>query len=324
MTWQYNNDKEWIFYDANINKLIEGEFVNKNPTFQFHIKQQAILVEYCITFSKNSQTLIGNCIFGTNCNKCKFPQGRHFRQIRRLDECCICFDTITNSSFLICDNNHTICGNSCINNLVESQLDEIPNRVNNGNKIDVIKCPSCDFMYKTQTLLPKLNEDTYNKLMLVRDSCVGALAQKEIMNNNNNNNNTNKHRDKIINDILTLKCPHCNISFIDWDLHCLSFECSNCRERFCGACLFAFYNHDHGGDHILNDCDYNPHGKNKTYKSIFLTRGNELIEFNKLHNERKINLIKIYLKDFSLNEKELIINSISKELIDLEIDKNLI
>ena len=317
MTWQYQNEQKWINYDTKINDKIEECYLSKKLKYNFSIKQDLLFTEHSIIFSTNCQILVGNCIIGTNCNKCKLPGGKHFRNVRRLAECCICFEKVTDTDYLLCDNNHIICGKDCINGLVESQLEQISNRINNGNKIDVIKCPSCDFMYKTQTLLPKLNDDIYNKLMLVRDSSVGALAQKEISTTKNN-----KDRNVIINDILTLKCPHCNNSFYDWDLHCLSFECSNCHLRFCGACLTPFYNNDHGYEHILNECEYNPNGKNGVSKSIFLTRGNELDEFNKLHCKRKTHLIRNYLNNFSLIEKNNIIESLSTELRDLGIDNN--
>ena len=82
MTWQYQNEQKWINYDTKINDKIEECYLSKKLKYNFSIKQDLLFTEHSIIFSTNCQILVGNCIIGTNCNKCKLPGGKHFRNVR--------------------------------------------------------------------------------------------------------------------------------------------------------------------------------------------------------------------------------------------------
>ena len=61
----------------------------------------------------------------------------------------------------------------------------------------------------------------------------------------------NHLRNKVVNEILTLRCPRCQQAFFDFD-GCFSIRCSTCQCSFCGWCL--------------KDCGSDAHSHVKTCK----------------------------------------------------------
>jgi hypothetical protein len=58
-------------------------------------------------------------------------------------------------------------------------------------------------------------------------------------------------RKKIVDEILTLRCPRCKIAFVDF-VNCFALTCSNknCNAGFCAWCLFDAGNDAH--QHVFN------------------------------------------------------------------------
>jgi len=328
--WQYQNENKWIDYDLIRNNEIE-ESIKSQKEYIFKIKQGPFATTHSIIDNRKNldykegddkfyQILKGNCIENNDCKKCKYPKGKHYRAVRRVPdfdgECCACMEESSEGKLLRCDNNHILCGGQqCMDALVTSQLDDIQMRASAGKlPVDVIKCPICQYIFKTQSLAPLLSEDIYIRLVRTRDSTVGALAQKEL------ENQKIDHRTYIINNILNLNCPHCQTAFFDWNLACLKFECQSCKGNFCGCCLKKF-NHD-GNEytHISDECEYNPRGKNSNERSVYLNTGRELQEFNEIHCKRRTKLVQQYLSQFDQQERINVIANLANEFRDLDIN----
>merc|ERR1712039_226055 len=77
-----------------------------------------------------------------------------------------------------------------------------------------------------QEEMEKENRDKIEKLKEELAKATGTAEQTEI----------DKHRLKIIDDIFTLKCPRCNLAFLDYD-NCSAITCAGCSCGFCSYCL---------------------------------------------------------------------------------------
>lgn len=73
----------------------------------------------------------------------------------------------------------------------------------------------------------------------------------------NGRNEVLKHYRHITENILTLRCPHCDAAFFDWD-GCCAVHCDACSKYFCGLCQDAQSNSSLSHDHIYNRCSLNP------------------------------------------------------------------
>ena len=131
-----------------------------------------------------------------------------------------------------------------------------------------------------------------------------------------------RHRLKIIEDILTLRCPHptCNLVIIDFD-GCFAVQHSEGRQGickqgcglyFCGWCLEKCWTNDDCHNHV-KACIHNLH-KGSYHGTID--------EFNKIHVERRRNLLSEYLKEkvLDVQEREAIKSALRKDLDDLGFD----
>jgi len=71
-----------------------------------------------------------------------------------------------------------------------------------------------------------------------------------------------QERNKILEDIFTLKCPRCRKAFLDFD-GCFALKCSSCPCAFCAWCLT-----DCGEDahpHVMSSCKEKPKDTGRTY-----------------------------------------------------------
>jgi hypothetical protein len=165
--------------------------------------------------------------------------------------CCICFDDT--DDVRCTGKRHTLC-NSCFNGHVvaEAKRPEF-----NGT----VKCPlnrmsECDcegftvsfiakhttdqtfneydrkrYDIKEKTAIHKFQEDFQKKLQLEN-----TLSQSE------------KDMNYVLDNIFTLKCPHCSAAYADFD-GCLAVVCSSCSKSFCGKCNAACKDKTHAHQH---------------------------------------------------------------------------
>ena len=131
-----------------------------------------------------------------------------------------------------------------------------------------------------------------------------------------------RHRLKIIEDILTLRCPHptCNLVIIDFD-GCFAVQHSEggqgihkqgCGLYFCGWCLEKSRTNDDCHNHV-KACRHNLHPG-----SYFGTKD----EFDRTHVERRRALVRKYLQEnvLDVQEREAIKIALRKDLDDLRFD----
>jgi len=75
----------------------------------------------------------------------------------------------------------------------------------------------------------QFEKESADKITELKDKLAKAEGTGEQM-------ELDKHRLKIIDDIFTLKCPRCNLAFLDYD-NCSAISCAGCKCGFCSYCL---------------------------------------------------------------------------------------
>lgn len=120
-----------------------------------------------------------------------------------------------------------------------------------------------------------------------------------------------KLRHKIIEEVLTLKCPRCNQAFHDFD-GCFALTCSNthCRAGFCAWCLY-----DCGADahsHVTTCSEHSTGSVHGTYDAFLVH-----------HRKRKVKLTKIMIEDAHLNaiSRRKLYEMLASDLRDLGISE---
>mmetsp|Transcript_24412 Transcript_24412/g.44151 ORF Transcript_24412/g.44151 Transcript_24412/m.44151 type:complete len:701 (-) Transcript_24412:511-2613(-) len=113
---------------------------------------------------------------------------------------------------------------------------------------------------------------------------------------------------KIIDDILTLRCPRCRQAFLDFE-GCFAISCSGCSCKFCGWCLEDCGNSD-AHPHV-KACPHKPHDAD----SYFGTRE----QFNQAQNKRRHTRVLAFLATLGPNEKSNVSESIRQDLKELEL-----
>ena len=112
-------------------------------------------------------------------------------------------------------------------------------------------------------------------------------------------------RMKVVDDILTLRCPRCRQAFLDFD-GCFSIRCSICPCSFCGWCL-----EDCGTDahsHVAK-CPSKPFGANLYFGTHQ--------QFNTAQNVKRRTDVKQFLAALSESERAVTLEAIQKDLDDL-------
>ena len=114
-------------------------------------------------------------------------------------------------------------------------------------------------------------------------------------------------RNRIIEDILTLKCPQCKKAFFDFD-GCFALKCSNCKCGFCGWCL--------------QDCGQDAHQHVRTCRSkppgadvFFGSRR----EFEKTQAQRQTAELRNFLSTLTGEDRDSVTRAIRTDLLDLGI-----
>lgn len=69
--------------------------------------------------------------------------------------------------------------------------------------------------------------------------------------------------------ICTLKCPHCNIAFVDFE-GCCAIQCS-CSKFFCALCLQGFDTDKDCHDHVLM-CNHGNYYMSTAYWPVFISK----------------------------------------------------
>jgi len=118
----------------------------------------------------------------------------------------------------------------------------------------------------------------------------------------------NRMREKIIDDILTLRCPRCRQAFYDFE-GCFALYCSVCPCRFCGWCLSDCGNQD-AHPHVAT-CPHKEPGADKYFGTKEM--------FESAQNKRRRKALLELLDSQQPNERQASIEAVKQDLKDLGI-----
>jgi hypothetical protein len=110
---------------------------------------------------------------------------------------------------------------------------------------------------------------------------------------------------KIVDEILTLRCPRCNQAFLDF-VGCFALCCSVCPCRFCGWCLKD-----------CGDQDAHPHVSTCPEKVGRDTYFGTLQQFESAQNKKRAQTLIKFLSSFAPEERKSIVESVAQDLKDL-------
>jgi RNA recognition motif-containing protein len=119
-------------------------------------------------------------------------------------------------------------------------------------------------------------------------------------------------RMQIVDDILTLRCPRCKQAFLDFD-GCFAISCHACPCNFCGWCLMDCQGDAH--PHVKECRDRHPEAQ-----SYFGSQ----IQFQQAQNKKRVEKLKIFLKDYTVANRVSILESIKSDLVDLGISTDML
>lgn len=109
----------------------------------------------------------------------------------------------------------------------------------------------------------------------------------------------------IIETILTLRCPTCNLAFVDFDA-CALLQC-RCGVKFCGFCLRPNATHDH-----VAECRENPlHGRGE--QGVYVTRP----EWERAQHQRKQRRVRAHLADATQEHRAAVLEHLRPHGIDI-------
>ena len=265
-------------------------------------------------------------------------------------ECAICSDEkIPASKGAFCSNlvsPHFFCGaahNGCFSNMVLSQARDIHSFERNGDSIVCAYCVAlvpkvvstfdllplaqqisgeafCQFISAGKSVVEKKAEVVKEKLQLQHSNEIQLLKEGNIKDKGMRMKAaTERHRLKIIEDILTLRCPHCNLVIVDFN-GCFAVQHKEydagsyqqgCGLYFCGWCLEKFGTSAACHNHV-RVCLHSLHRG-----SI----GGDNVDFNRVHTQRQRTQVEKYLQNVAdAQEREEIEKALRKELNDLGIN----
>ena len=167
------------------------------------------------------------------CKKSRVKNAQPVLFNNAMRKCRHCF---ASKKCFICQEEYEICHASCHeHNTCTDCLNDYVTTLSESPVWDFeVGCPCGN---RTSVRLPQTVEDRVNKL------------KEEGKKNNSCVMRRRHHLDVAIEDILTLRCPHCNAAFHSFD-GCLALEC-RCQRYFCGLCCVACADDDDAHRHVL-------------------------------------------------------------------------
>jgi hypothetical protein len=158
-------------------------------------------------------------------------------------KCNVCYEEYSSLKGIRCSNKHFTC-NDCFGGWVRSVCDDALSK----RCLDV-KCvsPDCTFVFEHHDVCQHVDPETYSKFV---EAGKGLHEQKALeeekqrreeelqrqLRMSEEERKINDARNKITEDILTLKCPRCKKAFVDFE-GCFALKCNSCPCNFCAACL---------------------------------------------------------------------------------------
>jgi hypothetical protein len=239
-------------------------------------------------------------------------------------QCMLCFDYYSAEEGMCCSKDHLVCWEGCFGGYVDSCGK--PDAT--GSLVDTtgwVKCPhpKCTDVYTAQLMIDNKADaaatEALEKLRMMAHGYKEAKAAKdqlleemrledERIKNIKDLDEREAHilKKRIIDDILSLKCPRCLAVFSDFE-GCFALTCNDhCRAAFCGWCLMDCGEDAHA--HVAR-C---PEGQGMFAK---------LIVFDEHHRVRKQKKVQMIVDDQHVRPsvRQVLVNILQVELRDLKI-----
>jgi hypothetical protein len=181
--------------------------------------------------------------------------GKFFKKIPKvkeiMKECVICYDSYKPTEGYECNQHHFICSNndtSCFHTQIKLQISD-DTRIQLSNNDCHIVCCICNDIIPDKTIC-NLSIPLFEQFLKARESIAikKTIAEYEIKLNimkneledeiskgNDSSIMVLRHRNHIINNIITLKCPRCDAAFFMPSnfQSCFALSCDFCRCGFC-------------------------------------------------------------------------------------------
>jgi len=197
-----------------------------------------------------------------------------------------------------CPNKHFTC-DDCFGPYVSSVCDDALSK----GRLEV-KCVECIFVFQDHDVCYHVDPGTYHKF----DEAGKKLHVQKALEEENQRREEelqrqkrmseeerkiNDARNKITEDILTLKCPRCKKAFVDFE-GCFALKCNSCPCNFCAGCLKDCGENAH--QHVAK-CAVCLSGGGMT-DGFFGTREH----FERIHENRRRKLVKEFFEQPGMRE----------------------
>ena len=237
-------------------------------------------------------------------------------------ECQICFDTGVGIACRGSDR-HFVC-KSCVSTMVTTQCNDFGGFTGHGRHI-VCSFPSCNSKYPEEVICRSCDSAALNAYMAAKEAAVRAeeesrtAGQLEEINRRHADEmmalearllsceadkrakNVQRHRLRIINDVIETRCPHCSLTFSSWD-GCFAVQhrgelqlasgvtkTFGCLKHFCGWCLGPFPDSASCHEHT-KACHLNQHPRFRGSYS------GDMAEFHRVQASIRTEKIQSYLQ----------------------------
>ena len=244
--------------------------------------------------------------------------------------CVICYEGVVHGVVCPAQSTHVIC-KDCFNKDVKEACS--PNNVDAFRRTEKrIRCCMCAAdaggaatLFEVSQMMRHLDRETLAVYLKARDDMIesNALSKLELEYNSKirqleeqiakmsagREKQVQLHRKRAVEEILTLKCPRCNLAFLDFD-GCFALSCRGCSCGFCAYCLKDCGNDAHR--HVAT-CPHNI----APGKDVF----GSMSTFERAQKERRTRLIKSFLaQEVEADLRNDVARSLHLDLQDLGID----
>jgi hypothetical protein len=246
---------------------------------------------------------------------------------QRMRTCAVCWDECDKEDGIVCKAGHFMCA-ECLNAEVKEQTSM--ENIGTFKKAKMcLKCRVCSegSWLDISCLTKHLKEEGFLAYLRVREAVLvadalqeqeqRAMQQVEELQQQihtlaaSRDAAVLRHKKKVIEDILTLKCPRqqCRRAFIDFE-GCFALTCDSCRCAFCAYCL-----HDCGDDaHMhVGSCQYNLAPGKSVFASIAV--------FERAQRERRTRLLRQYFAKYvEADMRAPLVGAMARDFADLGIE----
>ena len=219
------------------------------------------------------------------------------------------------------ENKHYMDG-ECFSANVSDQISEEKRMIFRANDRRIV-CPICSVPFEDRDLIANVENALWESYLKARDDVQRQMAEEELQRRLKEEEDRRReaagsregrvilHRNHIIENILTLKCPRCRQAILDFE-GCFVITCT-CNCRFCGWCLAecgedSFAAHDH-----VRACPEN-------LRAGFVDGSVE--EFRQHHNRRKRQSALQFIDsdEVAAEDRAYVLEAVSKDLRNVGLD----